>query len=741
MSLATLFQSAWRRRWLIACITILLTAADISAALLLPRSYRAEVLMQVDRRAARTVDGNVPALEQELDGGALAGQVDIVRSPAIALRVIQELDLLEQADFEPLRAQREPAGSVSGPRAWIQAAKDAVATYLPPHLADRLRGTDLQEEHLVAAREEAALIRAFQKRLYVSYDLRGGGLRIAYVSRDPALAAAVANAVASAYVDDQLRRKLDLLRGTSAWLDERLETLRVKAVEAEGRLAEFRQVHGLGTAQAPAFAQQQLAELHSQLTGAMGQQAQAEARLRAAEEAAAGRRSGSLTEIVTSRTITALREQEAHLNRRIAELVSGGNLRTAMDARAELADLLRRIAEEQERILGAIRSDAIAARTRRASLEATIAQVTAEAQRRDGYSIQAAVLEREAAANRAVFDAAVRRTEEARLLDGLQRPDLAVISPARMPGNQSSPNMLLIALFGFATSLLTGFSIALFLEYRNVTVRSVSQGESALGLAGLGWLPAMRTRRRSRVHDLVVRAPADLYSECVRSVAVSLRGLGPSGRQLLLVTSASPLEGKTSFALSYGRMLAAARHECLLIDADLRRPAVQERLGGGDALGLTDVLAGKASLAEAIAIDEASGLIYMGAGQTAVDPLWSLESPAFEELLAKVRERFRVVILDAPPVLPVSDGVLLARRVDAVVLIVAWNRTPVRAVLRAIARLSRAGAREIGFVLSGVDVSQVPRTEGERQAAVYYGRAAGTAQRAPALRLVRSNEQ
>jgi len=147
LSVGALLQSAWRRRWLIACITFGLTAFDLFAAKLLPPSYRAEVLMQVDRRAGRGVDGNVAALEPELDGGALVGQAEIIRSPALALDIITSQNLLAQHDFDKLREKFERDETSRG---WLGQAfyrvRRAIADLLPSDLGERLAPTVPREE-------------------------------------------------------------------------------------------------------------------------------------------------------------------------------------------------------------------------------------------------------------------------------------------------------------------------------------------------------------------------------------------------------------------------------------------------------------------------------------------------------------------------------------------------------------------------------------------------------------------
>jgi succinoglycan biosynthesis transport protein ExoP len=714
----------WRRKFLIAGIVLVLLSVNIAVGLLMPRSYRAEALLQVDQRHSRVIDGNMASLAADLDEGKLASQVDLIRSPTLALRVIASTNLLETPEFARALARLDGQGP-SFQQTAAARLREALTAILPEAIAERVLPDAPRQVQLPERVREEEILRQFARRLQVSYDTRGYSLRIGYESADPVLAATVANGMARAYVEEQMRRKLDILSSAGGWLDERIEGLRVKAVEAENRLATFRQEHQLGTIQAPAFTQQQLADLHTQLITAVSDSARAGARLANAEEAARARRLADLPEAVTSPSIRTLREHEVSAQRRIAELSWGGNLRTAGDARAELTEIQRQIANEHDRILNSIRADAAVATLRRRSLEDTIARLTGEAERRETYAVQAAMLEREAVANRAVFDAAVQRTEETRTLNGLQRPDVAVVSEARVPGTPAWPKLSHIAIFGLVASLGVGIGVALFLELRRLTIRSLAQGEALLGIVGLGWVPAAKLRGGTP-DGLVLAAPRHLFAECLRSVAVSMKATFRRERQVVLVTSALPGDGKSTFAISYARTLASAGQSCLLIDADLRRRTATQRVGAPSAKGLSDLALSGASLDELVAVEPESGLAFIGGGAPvlsedarAADPLRILDGKAFDRLIAEARTRFDTVVIDAPPLLPLPDGVMLAQQADVTLLVGAFARTPLRAMEQAVDRLRVAGVTAVSFVLSRVEPSELRRGEVERLSMSY----------------------
>lgn len=695
-------RALWRRRRLIALVAVGLTAADLGAGLLMERTYRAEALLQIDDRINKLVDMQAFAAPVLSDGGVIKSQVDIIRSPHLALQVIRSQRLMETEEFREAVTpiHREALAFIAGllPERTIRRLPDRIqAIARRPWVADTLRAQRRQEEDA---------IRYFQKRMDVDANMQGRTIRIRFQSESPELAAAVTNAMAAAYVDDQIDYKLESVRRTNVWLAEQIERLRQKAKESEDRLAEFRRQNQLGTERAPAFTQQQLSELNTALITASAQHAQAAAKLREAEAATRNGGVEGTPDVLASPAIHDLRRQETEVSRELAELrsVYGETNSGIVRNRAQLQEIRTRLQQEVRRILGSLRADAEVAEARRAEIERRITEFRVQTDSKEPVNVQAAILAREAAVNRSVFAAVVKRAEETNAVDGLQRPDTRIVAGARIPGRHYAPKLELIGLVGAILSLTIAIAIAALLEYLNTTIRAVGQGERVLGINGAGWLPLVR-QPLGRLHDLPLDLPYSPYAESLRSIAVTLKAFFKRHRTVLLVTSATPCEGKTSFALSYARSLAYAGQKCLVIDCDLRRPIVNMMLNGRTSLGLSDVVARRASLDQVLQVDQCSNLVFIGAGEAGEDPLAILDSAVLGKVIAAARERFDTIIIDAPPLLAVSDAVMLAQYADLTMMVVAWDRTPARAVTDSIKQLRQAGATSVSFVLSQVDIS------------------------------------
>jgi polysaccharide biosynthesis transport protein len=705
----------WRRRKLVVCASMLLVFIDIGIAVSLPKTYRAEALLQVDERTVKTVvsDGGIRSVAADLDAGGLSSQADIIRAPNLALQVIRSQRLLDTPDFSAALAQGGTWRIVTDTVAKIASAAGYEAEYTA-FLAAHRENPRAAERH----RTEDA-IKYFEKHLDVTYDQHGASLRIAYRSSDPELSAAVVNAVARAYVEEQLRSKLDLLLSAGTWLDQRLAALRSKAEQAEGRLVQFRREHHLDTEQAPGLVKEQLRGLTPQLAQAVSQEANATARL----EAARNSNGQDVPEVLASKVIEDLRKEETAANIRLLSAKLSGN-RIAMErAEAGIKELAGRLRAERDRILGGLRIDLEAAKMHRRNVQDALARLVAQARQTDQAYSEAAIIEREAIANRAVFNAVVQKTEETRTLNGLQRPDVQVVSAALAPGSAYSPKIGLIAILGGFVSLFVACAAAALIEIANPRIRSLGQGEVELGIPALGWMPSdPQSGRGKLVGDEMPEGGNGLTQDCCRSIMMSATALAPREGQVLLITSAAPNEGKTTFALSYARTIAAAGRSCVVVNADLRRPfgAAAGRVQGEP--GLADVLADRGTLETVVHIDPSSKLAILDAGSSDGDPIGVFASRKFPKLIAELRRRYDTVIVDAPPLLAVSEGLLLARHADFTVVVVRWGVTPTRTVATALERLKVAGAGAVAFVLAQVDVRQMQRTEIGRYAVEYARR-------------------
>ena len=299
-------------------------------------------------------------------------------------------------------------------------------------------------------------------------------------------------------------------------------------------------------------------------------------------------------------------------------------------------------------------------------------------------------------------------------------PAARVISEATPPTRTSDPPKILVLGFTTVGALGLGAGLAFLKEMRRRGFENSQDLEDAIGLPVLAILPFLKakgvaTPGEIRASNSKQKAARAVYVESVQRVATRLlvgAGAQETGRaKVVAVTSSFPGEGKTTLSLSVARQCARSGRRTLLIDGDLRRRTLERLLDlGGQRNGLVQLLNGQCdTLEEATVLDHLSDLRILPACGTPETPMQLLSSRPMIKLLEELRSRYDIIIIDAPPILAVSDVLAVAESIDSVLFVVRWQRTPRDAVLAAIRELASADVDFDGLVLNAVDVRSYGR--------------------------------
>jgi capsular exopolysaccharide synthesis family protein len=273
------------------------------------------------------------------------------------------------------------------------------------------------------------------------------------------------------------------------------------------------------------------------------------------------------------------------------------------------------------------------------------------------------------------------------------------ITPAVPPLEPASPKVLLALLLGVVGGLAVGVLAALIRSASDTRVHSIHELEQAFDLPILGSIPF--DSGASTQPLVVARAPQSSGAEAYRALRTTLRFLrGGVGPKVFVVTSSVESEGKSTTSANLSLALADAGQRVLLIEADLRRPKLAGYLGLVDGPGLTDVLIGGSSLEDAVQQWGDGGLRVLGAGQVPPNPSELLQSERAAQLLESVREGYDAIIIDAPPLLPVTDAAIVAKMSDGALVVAALNKARYPQLRTAIGVLDSVGARSLGLVLT-----------------------------------------
>jgi capsular exopolysaccharide synthesis family protein len=720
ISLRAIFHTLWLRKRILLIVTGLLgSIAALVIFQLVPR-YTAETQLLIGIDAAKVVD-----IEEVMTGDlssdkAVLGEMQVLKSRELAHRVVNGLRLDQYEEFNP--ALKKPGFL----------AQFSVKNLLPEswqEAAGLIKIDDRSDDEKEQARL-STLTDTFLAKLKISQVLRSQVITVAYESENPKLAAKIANEIADKYIVGQMQAKFDATKKATDWLNDQLSELKQKVEISERAVEQFRREHGLVEVQKEVgLSQQQLADINSQLVIARAARAESEAKYRQVEAILrTGRDIDSVVEVLNSALISSLRGQEAEVQRKYSEMsVEYGKKHPLMiQMQAELGDIQAKIQSEVKKIAAGLRNSLEVASSREGSLASSLRQMEAKTGGNKQDEVQLRALEREAAANRALFETFLSRFKETASTQGIEQADARVISFAEIPLAPSFPKKNFLLSLSVIGSLFFAIVLVFALEMLNPGVRSPEQIQELFNLATLGIIPKVNDKLAP--HDYLLQKPQSSLAEAVNTLRISLSLLNPDAKvKTVLVTSAVPGEGKSTLALLVARHSAKAGQRVVLVDTDLRRPSIEKALHIKVAQpGLTDLLMQHdLTLNDVLIGDDSCGMKILSRGKASfVNPTDLFASMRMRHILNELRTRFDLIILDSPPVMAVPDARVLTGLVDKTIFVLGWDSTPRNVVHSALHQLGRERDSNVaGIVLQQVNLQQYGRYGyGDSGYYYHYGR-------------------
>jgi len=448
-----------------------------------------------------------------------------------------------------------------------------------------------------------------------------------------------------------------------------------------------------------------LNQLNEAATRARTSRAQKESLYRGLESLGPSGSPDTIPGILQNSYIQTMKAQVADLERRRALLSEryGEKHPEILTINASIDDANRQLRLELAKAVDAIRHDYESALLEERTLATALDEQKAIATDLDRKNVAYTVLQRDAEGNRELYQTLMRREKELQVLANSRGNNVRLIERAGVPGAPFSPNLRRGVALGGAVALLVALGLALALDHFNDTIRTPDDVTRRLGLPFLGLIPAVRGQQ-----NRPVLSGASDFGEAIRALRTSLALSHTSpGSAVVLVTSAQPLEGKTTTACNLATALAYGGARVLLIDADMRRPGVHTGLGLHNQCGLSELLGGQAHLTDAVQRLADPNLWVMTAGHTPSNPSELLASGGMDAFMRQVQSGpFDWVIVDTPPVLAVTDASIVARWASGVAFVVGSEMTRARLAERAVEVLTASRPRFMGAVLNRVDVSR-----------------------------------
>lgn len=667
-----------KRKWTVLSVLVIVLLTGMMLTMLTTPMYRASATLQIERQAVGAV--TVPGIEsleapyREFE--FYETQFQLLRSRSMAEKVAADLD-----PDDPVFA--------------VMSAPSPIAKLMQSILGFANPDTEVAD---VEDRRKQ-LVNLVRNGLSVEPIVKSQLVRVHFDSPDAALSAKVANAVALGFVESNMERRVDNSAFAREFLGDRLEQVKLKLQDSEKALTEFAQAEQIvSLGERSSLRTAELESLNAALTGAMQERIDAEARLRQTDGVSAY----SHPLMLQNEGIQALRATRAKLEAEYQEklLTFKPNYPLMLQIKRQIGELDKQLEAEVQLIKSSVSATYQAARDKEAMLKEQVDRLTSELLEAQGRLSSMTLLEREVETNRQLYDALLQRYKQIGITANVNANNISIVDRALQPGGPFTPNFVRSFLISMILGLLLGVLLAFLFEYLDDTLKRPDEIEKHLGIGVLGVIPKLE----GVTPEEASMDPRSAFSESYRSVRTSLQFSTEAGvPKVLLVTSSSAGEGKTTTALSLARNFALLGRRVLLIDADLRNPSLHRILGSDNAVGLSNFLAGGIKPAAAIKPTKTLRLTFISSGPLPPNPAELLAGPKMVSLLSLASEKFDQVIIDGPPIMGLADSPILSNLSSGTLLVIEGGGTRIATAKEGLKRLFGARAHVVGALITKFD--------------------------------------
>lgn len=739
LMLADVWTALRRRRQVILYTVGAFILLAILACLFMKPRYQSTETIQIEKEGSgplglETASGQgVPPLDSLDYNTTIETQADVLTSDALAVRTIEDLGLEKTYNYRP----------TFNPLGWLLGLISPAGTADP-------KGVALRD----APQRRARAVQIFEKHLKVKPEDGTRLITVTYTDPDPKLATKVVARLIELYKEYNFEIRFAATSQASGWLGDELSSLKAAAEDSQAKVAKLQQGAQVfttgdndptGRVMATSVVLTRLQDLNTALTTAENNRILKEAVFIAIKNGGADAVSGlagnmtngASPEVMNSLTVLqGLRTQQDTLKAAYAqsEVKFGPNYPQMQQMRSQIADLQRSIDEEVARLEARAKSDYDVAVQTENNTRALYDQTKSQAGELNSKAIDYTVAKQEADQNRSLYQMLYGRVKESGALAGLRSSNITIVDPAEVPGKPKLPNAPLFLGAAIVGGLFFGAGLALILGRFDQRVQSLDQIEAELGIAPLVILPSMAgagknaaslpeptrppmlaltasqksplARSEALLPDAATGRllPDSAYTEALRVLRTAiLHSVDVVPPQVVLVTGSQPGDGSTSVSLNLAVLLAEQGHKVLLVECNMRRPALQRQLDLKTSIGLSALLADPQIGDPAAAIPGVARAFAIPAGDAPTNPSELLGSENMRSLVAQWRERYDFIVLDTPPVLAVADSLTLISGADLVLLLVRYEHTALKAVQQAYRVLASAARHKLfGVVVNDV---------------------------------------
>jgi succinoglycan biosynthesis transport protein ExoP len=698
---ATLSESlvVLRKRRIVVIVAVVLALGfGFYKALTQPKMFDSSAKIEVRSGASQEFKVDpAAALSGDSTSSKMAAEVVILQSDSLLFTVAREMNLCNNPDFL----------GVKGPVRYRQ-----------------IDNLDVREDTLRRIHSELKI------QLVPKTDI----IKLEYASLNSKLSADIVNRLVADYIQRSYETRYLSTQRVSQWLSGQLDDLKRQVESSQERLIDLQRKLGmLGFDPTKNQNSTALEDLSTAVAQARINRILAESRYREMSSMDPNTMEDSLDPAhgTTPPALTTLRTQIANARATLADLQTtlGPNHPQVRAQEAQLKALQKEEDSEQGRLLARAKENFVIAKASEASILDSLDAQKAEAYKMRNDLVEYTLRQREFESNRTLYEGLVEKLRTAGVEAGLDSLSIDIVDPAVPAAEPTLKRKSTIVLTALVVGLMAGVLLAFLLESLDTGLSSITDLEQLTQLPSLAIVPRMKRVPGDAAANLsvaqknlnVLTSPKSQFAEALRSLRTSLL-LSTTGKppKYILFTSSTPSEGKTTISTNTACILAQGGTKVLLIDADLRRPNVHPKFGLSSKVGLSTLLTGGTTFEETIQqVPEVPSLDVIASGPVPPFPSELLSSQAMQTILTNAAETYEYIVIDSPPVLSVTDGVILARNADAVVLVVRFGKSNKNIIRRARDLLIRAGAPMAGIVLNAVDINS-PEYQGYYGQSEYY---------------------
>lgn len=706
-------QILLRRKYIILLVFIVCLPFIFIHAFSQEPLYRASSKIFIQRN-------NAPPLLTDVgyryNPGFLATQAQIIKSCKVGEKVVRNLNLDET--YRQYFPENESKPSVVQKiKRWLQKFYET-GLKLAGLTGNSLAYKAGSEEPLTEEEKKEQKIKSLAEMVssgisvgpaaegrHAGSDIAGSDIvEVSFVSQNPVFAEKIVNNVASAYKQSLLEMRMTSTAETIGWMKAKAKTQRKKLEASEKELQEYKKMHDIYTVNnEEALFPAKISRLSQRLTQAQAEVKELESLYREINRISLAE-AMNIPVVSENAIVGVLRQKVIDKEQAIQELSKKiGNKHPRMiRARKDLDSLRVKLNEEIQGVIESIKNKYTLAKEKAESVRHLLDQIKQNAATMSDKFIQYEILNRDVEVNRLLYDRLISRIKEYNATENKQTIDIWVVEEARTPNFPINQRPKRTILLGLLVSLMAGIGLAFFLEYLDNTVKTAEDAEARTDVPVLGMVPLFKDKAHEIekiVHQLPLSAVAERYKAIRTALLLSASDDHTSS---LLIASMAQKAGKTVTSTNLAIALAQSERHVVLVDGDMRRPELHKIFGLDNKNGLSAYLAGDSDVTVQTA-DESPFLHILTAGLIPSNPSELLSSSRLEELIKQLQEDYDFIIFDSPPMVDVTDAILIGKIVNQAILVARSGVSTYESLRQGAKILQNIDANILGQVINAVD--------------------------------------